>query len=166
MNHTRQIWHQLPNETHSAQNMVQGDGFEPSKLTRQIYSLIPLAAREPLPKTTEIFRHTQSTTNPFSKRARQLQHSNIQIWSWREESNPRPADYKSAALPTELRQLFDHCCLWRQNSSESFSRMQHLNNNLIVFLDLFLLPIAPAIHFRLFFQQIQHQAPPRSLESP
>ena len=25
-------------------------------------------------------------------------------WSWREESNPRPADYKSAALPTELRQ--------------------------------------------------------------
>ena len=26
-------------------------------------------------------------------------------WSWREELNPRPADYKSAALPTELRQL-------------------------------------------------------------
>ena len=25
--------------------------------------------------------------------------------SWRWESNPRPADYKSAALPTELRQL-------------------------------------------------------------
>ena len=25
-------------------------------------------------------------------------------WSWRQESNPRPADYKSAALPTELRQ--------------------------------------------------------------
>ena len=29
-------------------------------------------------------------------------------WSWREESNPRPADYKSAALPTELRQRRDH----------------------------------------------------------
>ena len=28
-------------------------------------------------------------------------------WSWREESNPRPADYKSAALPTELRQRRD-----------------------------------------------------------
>jgi hypothetical protein len=26
------------------------------------------------------------------------------IWSWRWESNPRPADYKSAALPTELHQ--------------------------------------------------------------
>ena len=25
-------------------------------------------------------------------------------WSWREVSNPLPADYKSAALPTELRQ--------------------------------------------------------------
>ena len=26
-------------------------------------------------------------------------------WSWRLDSNQRPADYKSAALPTELRQL-------------------------------------------------------------
>ena len=28
--------------------MVEGGGFEPPKLSRQIYSLIPLAAREPL----------------------------------------------------------------------------------------------------------------------
>ena len=27
------------------------------------------------------------------------------LWSWREESNLRPAVYKTAALPTELRQL-------------------------------------------------------------
>lgn len=27
------------------------------------------------------------------------------IWSWRQDSNPRPSDYKSLALPTELRQL-------------------------------------------------------------
>ena len=27
-------------------------------------------------------------------------------WSWRLESNPQPADYKSAALPVELRQHF------------------------------------------------------------
>ena len=26
------------------------------------------------------------------------------FWSWRLESNPQPADYKSAALPVELRQ--------------------------------------------------------------
>ena len=30
--------------------MVEGGGFEPPKLTRQIYSLIPLATREPLRK--------------------------------------------------------------------------------------------------------------------
>ena len=30
--------------------LVEGGGFEPPKLTRQIYSLIPLATREPLPK--------------------------------------------------------------------------------------------------------------------
>jgi hypothetical protein len=31
---------------------VEGGGFEPPKLTRQIYSLIPLATREPLRKAT------------------------------------------------------------------------------------------------------------------
>ena len=29
---------------------MEGGGFEPPKLTRQIYSLIPLATREPLQK--------------------------------------------------------------------------------------------------------------------
>jgi hypothetical protein len=29
-------------------------------------------------------------------------------WSWREESNLRPAVYKTAALPIELRQLGEH----------------------------------------------------------
>ena len=44
---------------------------------RQIYSLFPLATREL---------------------------SQILKWSWWTDSNPRPADYKSAALPTELHQ--------------------------------------------------------------
>ena len=44
---------------------------------QQIYSLSPLATRE--------FPH-------------------ILNWSWWTDSNPRPADYKSAALPTELHQ--------------------------------------------------------------
>ena len=30
--------------------LVEGGGFEPPKLSRQIYSLIPLATREPLRK--------------------------------------------------------------------------------------------------------------------
>ena len=37
---------------HTPRNMVEGGGFEPPKLTRQIYSLIPLATREPLRKAT------------------------------------------------------------------------------------------------------------------
>ena len=31
---------------------------------------------------------------------------NFVLWSWRRDSNPRPSDYKSDALPTELRQQF------------------------------------------------------------
>ena len=30
----------------------------------------------------------------------------MQLWSWWTDSNPRPADYKSAALPAELHQQF------------------------------------------------------------
>ena len=45
--------------------------------TQQIYSLPPLATRELL---------------------------RMKFWSWWTDSNPRPADYKSAALPTELHQ--------------------------------------------------------------
>ena len=52
-------------------------------VSRQIYSLLPLAARAPL-------RENDSTRNPS--------------WSWRWDLNPQPADYKSAALPIELRQ--------------------------------------------------------------
>ena len=44
-------------------------------LRRQIYSLFPLAAREP------------------------LHFDNIYEWSRRRESNPQPSDYKSLALP-------------------------------------------------------------------
>ena len=46
---------------------------------QQIYSLSPLATRE-IPHTYEV------------------------DWSWWTDSNPRPADYKSAALPAELHQ--------------------------------------------------------------
>ena len=50
--------------------------------TQQIYSLPPLATRE---RSHDI----------------KLLRKN---WSWWTDSNPRPADYKSAALPTELHQ--------------------------------------------------------------
>ena|GEM_PF-3926091 len=53
-------------------------------LRRQIYSLLPLATWVPLQLLANVDKN---------------------IWSWRWDSNPQPADYKSAALPIELRQL-------------------------------------------------------------
>ena len=38
----------LPDSSGAWRNLVEGEGFEPSKLSRQIYSLLPLATREPL----------------------------------------------------------------------------------------------------------------------
>ncbi len=52
---------------------------------RQIYSLFPLATRE-----------TSHMKLSFAQK----------VWSWWTDLNPRPADYKSAALPTELHQRF------------------------------------------------------------
>ena len=56
---------------------------------RQIYSLMHLATLQP-------------ARIKFLPRP----HSWTGKWSWRLESNPQPADYKSAALPVELRQHF------------------------------------------------------------
>ena len=55
---------------------VGGEGFEPTKPKQQIYSLSHLT-------TLETSHHYVSM-------------------SQQRDSNPRPADYKSAALPTEL----------------------------------------------------------------
>jgi hypothetical protein len=73
--------------------VVAREGLEPSKpLGRQIYSLLRLTASLPrrfiLCVETRCFRALPT----------------LRRWSWRRDLNPRPADYKSAALPTELRQ--------------------------------------------------------------
>ena len=64
--------------------MIRGQGrIRTSVLLReQIYSLSPLTTRPP----------AQRKNGATPRR------------SWRRDSNPRPADYKSAALPAELRQ--------------------------------------------------------------
>ena len=54
-------------------------GFEPPKSKQQIYSLSHLAT---------------------------LVYPRFQYWSRRRDSNPRPTDYKSVALPAELLRLF------------------------------------------------------------
>lgn len=46
-------------------NMVQGGGFEPPKLARQIYSLIPLATREPLLEAVRILYIDRRAVNIF-----------------------------------------------------------------------------------------------------
>ena len=61
--------------------MVGEDGFEPSKHDA-----------------------TDLQSAPFG-------HSGIlPYWSWWTDLNPRPADYKSAALPTELHQRICYDC--------------------------------------------------------
>ena len=109
------------NDPPPALSLVEGGGFEPPKLARQIYSLIPLATREPLRKGAHSLdlgplcqqgrRGNSALMAPLPNRGHvypcatwQVAFSEGKKWSWREESNPRPADYKSAALPTELRQ--------------------------------------------------------------
>ena len=135
-----------------------------SSKERQIYSLLPLTARPPVPirpgaKTallaTPWLPHPNSAAAPSSANAAaphpssahaatsgrspelpdispevdspRSQNPGVQnlvpagqllplsspvpasiLWSWRRDLNPRPSDYKSDALPAELRQLFHH----------------------------------------------------------
>src|SRR2546427_3456607 len=59
-------------------------------VSRQIYSLLPLAARASLLDAVVACLHP-AKKSPAG-------------WSWRRESNPRPSAYKADALPAELRQ--------------------------------------------------------------
>ena len=53
-------------------------------------------------------KRRNDTKNAWFKKRKPLQFFNLQglFKSWRTDSNRRPADYKSAALPTELHQHF------------------------------------------------------------
>ena len=53
-------------------NLVEGGGFEPPKLSRQIYSLIPLATREPLQKERGILLVSTPDVNRNMVEFRQL----------------------------------------------------------------------------------------------
>jgi hypothetical protein len=45
-------------------------------------------------------------------------------WSWRQELNPQPADYKSAALPIELRQHGGNIYTSDQKNARAFFDLQ------------------------------------------
>ena len=68
--------------------LVEGDGFEPSKAQLTDLQSAPFG-HSGIPRRC-------SRTEYYS-----TYHANVQciFWSWRRESNPQPADYKSAALP-------------------------------------------------------------------
>src|SRR5262249_25991490 len=75
----------------SERRLVAREGLEPSKpLGRQIYILLRLTASLPRRCSVVWKRVFRSYPRPWSCLGR---------WSWRRDLNPRPADYKSAALP-------------------------------------------------------------------
>ena len=94
---------------------------------RQIYSLLVLATHPPVPrkqKDANCLSPKSFQTNPRGANRKHKKDScqktparlfflqgfapphspAISWWSWRRELNPRPSDYKSDALPAELRQ--------------------------------------------------------------
>ncbi len=95
---------------------------------RQIYSLLVLATHPPVPRklfgtrTTSpklVLQRLAGVPRKNTKRTRVKRHQPVRFcfqdslrltpllnlwWSWRRELNPRPSDYKSDALPAELRQ--------------------------------------------------------------
>jgi hypothetical protein len=76
--------------------LVAREGLEPSKpLGRQIYSLLRLTAS--LPRQLVCVMETRAF-GAFLFGA-YPDAGVVGRWSWRRDLNPRPADYKSAALP-------------------------------------------------------------------
>src|SRR5512137_2746568 len=72
--------------------LVEGGGFEPPKSTTADLQSAPFGRSGTPPGDGA--RYLFSLGNRFP----------VAQWSWRQELNPQPADYKSAALPIELRQ--------------------------------------------------------------
>ena len=119
---------------------------------RQIYSLLVLATHPPVRENLSTptpshraalkivcgsnnKRKTQNglvskDTSPFMLSCRDSlrPHSAASIWwSWRRELNPRPSDYKSDALPAELRQRRSN----RTRITDWALRLQELDSKLL-----------------------------------
>ena len=94
--------------------LVVREGFEPSKLTRQSYSLFPLTARESHHFTLN-FQCCSS-----------LYYSNSLRWCRHTDSNCGPTDYKSVALPTELCRLFLSVSYVSYRNGVQFSKKKNL----------------------------------------
>ena len=73
--------------------MVGGQDSDLRRLSRQIYSLLPLTAWVPPRKRAHCVPATQWCQGIFTMERK---------WCRQQESNSRPSHYKCAALPTEL----------------------------------------------------------------
>ena len=94
-----------------------------SSKERQIYSLLPLTARPPVhnqnskrhDRTAALRRRFPAQTSTKGARTSVWNDCGgelrAKLWSWRRDLNPRPSDYKSDALPAELRQPEQPCSL-------------------------------------------------------
>ena len=109
--------------------MVEGGGFEPPKAEPTDLQSVPFGRSGTPPRKGAVYSAGQAIACQHKLRilswlltvksglieVRRTESSDARSgagvvalkWCWREESNPRPADYKSAALPTELHQQVD-----------------------------------------------------------
>ena len=85
-------------------SFMEGEGFEPSKAEPSDLQSDPFGRSGTPPTFSSVLN---KNSNGFSLRMFTLSRQVSRFfprWSWRSESNRRPTDYKSVALPTELRQ--------------------------------------------------------------
>ncbi len=82
--------------------LVEGDGFEPSKAQLTDLQSAPFG-HSGIPRqlfiAISLFRNNLIETVLLNF-----------IWSWRRESNPQPADYKTAALPLSHASKYSYTC--------------------------------------------------------
>ena len=74
--------------------------FEPSNSSLRLDAGTPLFPRE-AEHFSDLIKPAPDTSTSAAGHSRGCARSS---WSWRRDSNPRPSDYKSDALPAELRQ--------------------------------------------------------------
>ena len=102
--------------TFSLRPMVEGGGFEPPKVEPADLQSAPFGRSGTPPKIKpRILLEQYAAVNRNNLKRR------IKNWSWWTESNPRPADYKSAALPTELHQRMGGNCRERMRLKQCAS---------------------------------------------
>src|SRR6267142_6513514 len=92
----------------SSTGFVDGEGFEPSKPVATDLQSVP-------------FDRSGTRPGDYVRKAHSARAIAHQAPSWRRDLNPQPADYKSAALPVELRQrsIVDSCLLFLALSCDS-----------------------------------------------